>query len=105
MADAILVLNAGSSSLKFSVFLDADSPRPLVRGQLEGLFTLPRFIARDRAGVVTNEQEWPSGTKLGHEGAIEFLFAWGREVLRGHQIVAAGHRVGHGGLKFTRPVL
>jgi acetate kinase len=105
MADAILVLNAGSSSLKFSVFLEGDPPQPLVRGQLEGLFTAPRFVARDEAGELAGEREWPGGTKLGHDGAIEFLFEWGRQgALRGNKIVAAGHRVAHGGLKFTRPV-
>jgi acetate kinase len=106
MADTILVLNAGSSSLKFSVFLQGEAPEPLLRGQLEGLFTQPRFVARDQTGVVVGEKEWATGTRLGHDGAIEFLFAWGRGgALRGHQIVVAGHRVVHGGLKFTQPVL
>ena len=105
MSDALLVLNAGSSSLKFSVFLDEEAPQPLLRGQLEGLLTQPRFIARNDTAVV-GEKEWPSGTKLGHEGAIDFLFAWGRGGALGvHQIVAAGHRVVHGGMKFTGPVL
>lgn len=105
MSDALLVLNAGSSSLKFSVFLNEDPPRPLLRGQLEGLLTQPRFIAR-RGATVLGEKRWPSGTELGHQGAIEFLFAWGREgALDGHRIIAAGHRVVHGGMKFTAPVL
>ena len=38
MSEALLVLNAGSSSLKFSVFLDEDPPQALLRGQLEGLY-------------------------------------------------------------------
>ena len=44
--DAILVLNAGSSSLKFSVYeIDASGePAPLSRGQIEGLGTRPRFV-------------------------------------------------------------
>ena len=105
MANAILVLNAGSSSLKFSVFLDGEPPGLLLRGQLEGLFTEPHFVARDAAGNVAGEQRWPAGTRLGHQGAIEFLFTWGRAgALGGHRIAAAGHRVVHGGLKFTRPV-
>jgi acetate kinase len=105
MADAILVLNAGSSSLKFSVFLDGDQPRPLLRGQLEGLYTQPHFVARDHAGAALGEQKWPAGTQLGHDGAIDFLFTWGRGgALTGHRIAAAGHRVVHGGLRFTRPV-
>src|SRR5438105_2984961 len=105
MADAILVLNAGSSSLRFSVFLDGEPPEPLLRGQLEGLFTQPHFVARDHAGGVIGEKAWAADTRLGHGGAIEFLFSWSRGgALRGHRIVAAGHRVVHGGLKFTQPV-
>jgi acetate kinase len=105
MADAILVLNAGSSSLKFSVFLGGEPPRSLLRGELEGLFTQPRFLARDEDGRMVGERAWAAGTKLGHDGAIEHLFAWGREgALHGHRIIAAGHRVVHGGRKFTQPV-
>src|SRR5262249_38785928 len=105
MADAIMVLNAGSSSLKFSVFLDGEPPEPLLRGQLEGLLTQPHFVAHDHAGSEVGEKKWTAGTRLGHDGAIEFLFAWGDGGgLRGHRIVAAGHRVVHGGLKFTIPV-
>jgi acetate kinase len=106
MSDVILVLNAGSSSLKFSVFFDREPPEPLLRGQIEAIFTRPRFVAHDCSGDVIGENEWPSGAKLGHDGAIEFLFTWGRSgVLAGNRFVAAGHRVGHGGLKFTRPVV
>ena len=105
MADAILVLNAGSSSLKFSVFLDGEPPKPFLRGQLEGLFTSPKFMARDETGEIVGDKEWPGGIKLGHDGAIEYLFEWGRKgALRGNRIVAAGHRVAHGGLQFTEPV-
>jgi acetate kinase len=106
MADVILVLNAGSSSLKFSAFLDGAPPTPLLRGQLEGLLTQPRFTARDAAGHVVGEHDWPVGTSLGHTGAIEFLFDWGRRggVLGDHRIAAVGHRVVHGGT-FTGAVL
>jgi len=105
MSDALLVLNAGSSSLKFSVFLDEEPPRLLLRGQLDGLLTQPRFVARSGTTSV-GEKEWPSGTKLGHQGAIEFLFDWGRgDALGGHRIVGTGHRVVHGGMKFAAPVL
>ena len=106
MAEALVVLNAGSSSLKFSVFLDGEPPGLLLRGQLEGLLTQPRFVAHDASGSVVGQEEWPAGTRLGHQGAIEYLFAWGRGgVLGRHRIVAAGHRVVHGGLRFARPVL
>jgi acetate kinase len=100
MPDALLVLNAGSSSLKFSVFLPGDPPQPLLRGQLDGLLTHPRFRARTATDVVGDKQ-WEAGTSPGHQGAIEFLFTWGRGgVLGGHRIAAVGHRVVHGGVRF-----
>ena len=106
MADAILVLNAGSSSLKFSVFLDGEPPGLLLRGQLEGLNTEPHFVARDAAGKTVGEKAWGAGTQLGHAGAIEFLFGWGRDgILGGHRLASVGHRVVHGGIQYTRPVL
>jgi acetate kinase len=103
MPGALLVLNAGSSSLKFSVFVDEDPPRVLVRGQVEELFRRPRFVAR-AGGAVVGEKEWPGGTHLGHDGAIEHLFAWSRGgVLAGRPVAAVGHRVVHGGTRFSGP--
>ena len=105
MSDAILILNAGSSSLKFSVFLDSDPPELVLRGQLESLLTAPRFVARDATGRVVDEHAWPPGSALSHADAIEFLFDWGRRGKLGElRLVAAGHRVVHGGTKFTQPV-
>jgi len=78
MADALLVLNAGSSSLKFSVFRIGDPPDLLLRGQLDRLMGRPRFVARDAAGASVGEHEWAGGTQLDHQGAIEFLFQWGQ---------------------------
>ena len=48
----MLVLNAGSSSIKFTLF-DADGAGPplLLRGQIEGLYTSPRFTAKDAHGA------------------------------------------------------
>ena len=105
MADAVLVLNAGSSSLKFSVFLAREQPELVLHGQIEEILTRPRFVASGGSGHVVAEKEWEDGTRLGHQGAIEFLLSWGGGgVLSGHRMVAGGHRVVHGGVKFTRPV-
>ncbi|HEX9181022.1 MAG TPA: acetate kinase, partial [Burkholderiales bacterium] len=69
MSDAILVLNAGSSSIKYSVFVDNSAgPELLVRGQLEGLYTAPRFEAKDEKGAVVSEHRWKEGEALGHDG-------------------------------------
>ena len=102
MADAILVLNAGSSSIKFSLFLEQGGGlEPRLSGLLEGLYTGPRFTAKDAAGASLGEKAWGEGTRLGHDGAVahlvEFLGAQRAE----HRLVAVGHRVVHGGLDFT----
>jgi acetate kinase len=106
VSNAILILNAGSSSLKFSVFLDTVPPRLLLHGQFEELMTHPRFSVQNVVGNVIDECEWKVGTELGHEAAVEFLFTWRRRGALGeHHIVAVGHRVVHGGVKFNQPVM
>ena len=105
MADAIVVLNAGSSSIKFSLFLVRGEELELdQRGQIEGLFTAPHFIALDRAGKPAAEKSWGEGVQLGHAGALEHLVAYLREGLAGDRLVGVGHRVVHGGLEYARPV-
>jgi acetate kinase len=106
MPDSILILNAGSSSLKFSLFADSDPPQLTLHGQIEGLQTAPHFVARDASGSIVGERSWNSGIKLSHDDAVEFLFDWGRQhQTENSRVIAAGHRVVHGGTKFTKPVL
>ena len=106
MADAILVLNAGSSSIKFSLFLaQADKLVLQLRGQIEGLYTAPRFAAKDAAGTSVSAREWDKGTRLGHEGAIDHLIGFLRDYRADHRLIAVGHRVVHGGLKYAEPTL
>jgi acetate kinase len=103
MPDALLVLNAGSSSLKFSAFSTADPPRLIVRGQIDGLLTQPQFLARTATKLV-GAKTWKRGTRLGHRGAVEFLLEWGRDIeLGGYRLRAVGHRVVHGGTRFDKP--
>ena len=105
MNDAILVLNAGSSSIKFSVFVTKGRGVELkLKGQIEGLFTSPRFIARSATGEVLREQSWNEGEQLGHEGAIEHLRGFLQEQRDELKLVGMGHRVGHGGTKYLEPV-
>jgi acetate kinase len=110
MTRAVLVLNAGSSSLKFSVFRDrgggAGRPELAVRGVFEELTTRPRFVAR-ASGAIVAETSWPAGTALGHEGAVDHLLEWaGRRggPLAELRVAAVGHRVVHGGTRFSVPV-
>jgi acetate kinase len=105
MADSIVVINAGSSSIKFSLFtVRGDDLELDVRGQIDGLFTAPRFVAKDSSGRPVAEKSWDEGMQLGHDGAVEHLRLFLREQLAGDRLVGAGHRVVHGGLEYTAPV-
>jgi acetate kinase len=105
MPDVIAVVNAGSSSIKFAIFVVRDDHEEvLVRSQAEGIYTAPRFIAKDGKGKVLSEKSWPEGTKLGHDGAIDHLFAYVRSEFTGYNLLGVGHRVVHGGLDYTQPV-
>jgi acetate kinase len=103
--DVVAVFNAGSSSLKFSLYRSATDGLALVtRGQAEGLFTSPKFVAKDADGKVIADKRWDAGTKLGHDGALEHLVVFVRERFAEHRLVAAGHRVVHGGVQYAKPV-
>ncbi len=105
MADAIVVVNAGSSSLKFSLFVVRAGDLALdARGQIEGLYTAPRFVAKDSSGQTVAERSWGEGGKLGHDGAVEHLRGFLRERLADDRLVGVGHRVVHGGLEYAEPV-
>ena len=106
MADAIVVLNAGSSSVKFSLFLLRGSELELwIRGQIEGLSTAPAFVAKDAAGKILAERRWQQGLNLGHDGALAHLVEFLRGTMGSNRLVAIGHRVVHGGPDFSAPVL
>jgi acetate kinase len=103
MSNPILVINAGSSSLKFSVFVDDKEALLLkLRGQIEGIYTTPRFSAKDASDTPIGHHEWADGTQLGHDGALIHII----EFLAQHGIGSprvVGHRVLHGGLEFSAP--
>jgi acetate kinase len=103
--NAIAVVNAGSSSVKFSLFLRRGDALDLrLRGQFESLSGKPRFVAKDAAGRTVVERTWDEGARLGHAGALAHLV----EFLRGHgegaRLIGVGHRVVHGGLEYAEPV-
>lgn len=105
MANVILVLNAGSSSIKFRAFDAGDGdPKLMLYGQAEGLYTAPSFIASDAKGAELCRKEWDDGTEVGHQGAIEYIAQFLRNQGAGHQLIAVGHRVVHGGLAYSQAV-
>jgi acetate kinase len=105
MSDAILVVNAGSSSIKFSLFLErGEALDLLLGGQIEGLYSAPRFKAKDAAGTVVGERRWADGEPLGHDGGLAHLADFLREQLGEHRLTGVGHRVVHGGAAYAAPV-
>ncbi len=105
MSDMVLVLNAGSSSIKYSVFTAADEVQVLdLRGQIEGLYTEAHFEARNRHDEPVAERHWPRDAAPGHDGAVGFLAEFLRQYLEHHRLVAVGHRVVHGGERYLAPV-
>jgi acetate kinase len=106
-----LVINAGSSSLKFQLFeAGAGAETPAYRGLLEGLAgrkdgSPARATIRDGAGRQVHTESWTPAPGKGHEEALERLFAWGRKAIEGRRIGGVGHRVVHGGPHHARPQL
>jgi acetate kinase len=106
MPDAVLVLNAGSSSIKFSVYaLGPDDRLGLdSRGQVEGIGTRPRFVASDGESVGLRDESFAAAGPDGHGEALRRLASWLRERLSDDRVLAVGHRVVHGGVEFEAPV-
>src|SRR5436190_1696174 len=104
MPSVLWVINAGSSSVKLSVYADEEPPRLLVRARLEELSTRPRIVVRSASGPAV-EKSLPLDMVCNHEGAIEHLFALASEGALGDgEVVAVGHRVVHGGHELAGPV-
>jgi acetate kinase len=108
MADdgAVLVLNAGSSSLKFCVYRasDAEAWQLEARGQIEGIGTTPRFSAKNAAGESLDDRALDAGV-ADARAALESLAAWLRGRFQGTRVLGVGHRVVHGGASYASPVL
>ena len=99
MTDAILVLNAGSSSLKFALYPDEENTQtPIVRGKINGIGNSPVFVAQDAEGVLLPPEACMTlHASAGHDDLIPTLLDWLRTYQGGVTIKAAGHRVMHGG--------
>lgn len=110
MTDAILALNAGSSSLKVALFeIDATgtTPTKILSGLLEGIGTAPHFVAHDNHGAIIGERRWEEGDgkTASHEDLLDGVLTWIEDHLGEDTLVAVGHRVVHGGPTYSAPVL
>ena len=106
MDDYALVLNAGSSSLKFCVYRrsKAEHWRLEARGQIEGIGTSPRLSVKDGEGASLAEQTLDAAVRDGR-AALDALAGWLRSRYGGARVLGVGHRVVHGGALHARPTV
>src|SRR5215831_12176841 len=92
MRDAVLVLNSGSSSIKFAVFdIAADEPALLCKGLLDEHESAPRLTVNDPTGKKLHETRRAAGDNDGN-GLFVDVLAWLDSYLGDKRLVAAGHR-------------
>ncbi len=106
MIDTILVINSGSSSIKFALYAVAsDNAKPLIKGKIAGIGRVPDFVAFDG-----EDKELAEGRlqdldgDAGHGELVQGLLDWVDSTQASLKVVAAGHRVVHGGQVFDGPV-
>ncbi len=107
MTNAIIVVNAGSTSLKFGAYaMDAAGALPrLCRGEIDGMQGDPHFVAKNPDGKPLDAHEWGEGHAIDHKTALHFVITWLEANIADLKVVAAGHRVVLGGTRFEAPVL
>jgi acetate kinase len=110
MARAILVINAGSSSIKFALFgwEQRLAENAALRGQIDGIGESPKLTASNARGDLLDTPSISSsltGDRDLHYEALQFLLEWLARHAASWQVVAVGHRVVHGGERYSEPVL
>jgi acetate kinase len=104
--DYVVVLNAGSSSLKFCAYArpSGETWRLAARGQIEGIGTKPHFSAKDGEAAVLADEALGDAVKDAG-GALDVIASWLGKQYHPGRIVGVGHRVVHGGAEFAAPVV
>jgi len=106
MPDAVLSLNAGSSSVKFALFeiVSDDGLRSVSHGAVEGIGTAPHFVAKDLTGAVLAERRWHKAD-VSRDELLDALLGWVEAHLGDERLIGIGHRIVHGGRRFSSPVV
>jgi acetate kinase len=107
MTETILVLNSGSSSIKFQLFavLARDRLERRMKGLIEGIGTRPRFTAKGASGESLGDATWPAVDVATVPAALAKLVTFLREQIGGRLPVGVGHRVVHGGPTYASPII
>lgn len=101
MSETILVINAGSSSIKFSLFTYHELTL-IYYGEIDGISSNPQFTVFDEHHHLLSKRTLPSRD---YKSALDELFSWLTQLPEGLTLKAAGHRIVHGGMAFTQPTL
>jgi len=104
----LLVINAGSSSIKFAIYQKGVSPEQLLAaaaGQIEGIGSQPSFTVKTSDGLVLLERKLSVNEAHNHPDAINIIYSWLWEYCEDGALLAVGHRVVHGGQRYFAPVL
>jgi acetate kinase len=104
--DAVLVVNAGSSSVKFQIFAvtGQEALRRVLKGQVEGIGSRPRMRAQASEGALLIDRQYGAEDIADVPAAIAVAADWLRQT-QDVKLVAVGHRVVHGGPDYDRPLL
>jgi acetate kinase len=107
MSEYTLVLNAGSSSLKFCTYRRTghEAWQPEARGQVEGIGSAPRFVAKSATGERMVERDLDRAVVRDARAALELLASWLRERYGDARVAGVGHRVVHGGPRHSSPTI
>ena len=107
MQDTILVINAGSSSIKFQLFAVAGHDRleRRMKGQIDGIGTRPRLLTKDAEGRTLIDATYSVADVGGVPAALDKVIAFLRQQVGGRLPTAVGHRVVHGGPDFREPTV
>src|ERR1700758_4098876 len=105
MTDAVLALNAGSSSIKFALF-ERGTAEPVAAfgGQVEGIGSQPCLKVAPAGDPPAIERRWSDLDQRDHHVFIEAILTCAEGRLGGDRIVAFSHRVAHGGPHFRDPL-
>ncbi len=107
MSEAIIVFNAGSTSVKFGAYEVAGKGTltPISHGEVSDIQTDPQFVAKNSDGKPLDAHEFGKGHEIDHRTALHFVVAWLEKSMASMKVVAAGHRVVLGGTRFEAPAL
>jgi acetate kinase len=108
MNNYLLVINAGSSSIKFAVYQRDGASNQLVAdatGQIEGIGNQPKLSLKDSHAADLVGHSLAVDEVHDHASAISIIFSWSKDYLTDGSLLAVGHRVVHGGQYYSAPVL